>query len=84
MENNQQYIEFLEKVIEDLRKAPVEGLCVLTKFPGNHVGVNTHNVNMMDKISFAGVLQQDATLDMLKANKLVAEKAPEKEEPQSL
>jgi hypothetical protein len=26
---------------------------------------------MMDKISYAGLIQQDATLDMLKANKLV-------------
>ena len=31
----------------------------------------------MDKITYAGVIQQDATLDMLKANKLVK---PETEE----
>ena len=79
MENiyTKDYAEFMEEVLQAMVQLPVEGICIITKLQGGGVFTNYFKSNMMDKISYAGIIQQDATLDMLKANKLVK---PETEE----
>ena len=79
MENiyTKDYAEFMEAVLQAMVQLPVEGICIITKLQGGGVFTNYFKSNMMDKISYAGIIQQDATLDMLKANKLVK---PENEE----
>ena len=79
MENiyTKDYAEFVEEVLHAMVQLPVEGICIITKLQGGGVFTNYFKSNMMDKISYAGIIQQDATLDMLKANKLVK---PETEE----
>ena len=69
--------EFMEEALQAMVQLPVEGICIITKLQGGGVFTNYFKSNMMDKISYAGIIQQDATLDMLKANKLVK---PETEE----
>lgn len=73
MENiyTKDYAEFMEEVLQAMVQLPVEGICIITKLQGGGVFTNYFKSNMMDKISYAGIIQQDATLDMLKANKLV-------------
>lgn len=71
------YAEFMEEALQAMVQLPVEGICIITKLQGGGVFTNYFKSNMMDKISYAGIIQQDATLDMLKANKLVK---PENEE----
>ena len=65
------YAEFMEEALQAMVQLPVEGICIITKLQGGGVFTNYFKSNMMDKISYAGIIQQDATLDMLKANKLV-------------
>ena len=79
MENiyTKDYAEFMEEALQTMVQLPVEGICIITKLQGGGVFTNYFKSNMMDKISYAGIIQQDATLDMLKANKLVK---PETEE----
>jgi len=79
MENiyTKDYAKFMEEVLQAMVQLPVEGICIITKLQGGGVFTNYFKSNMMDKISYAGIIQQDATLDMLKANKLVK---PENEE----
>ena len=79
MENiyTKDYAKFMEEVLQAMVQLPVEGICIITKLQGGGVFANYFKSNMMDKISYAGIIQQDATLDMLKANKLVK---PENEE----
>ena len=79
MENiyTKDYAEFMEEVLQAMVQLPVEGICIITKLHGGAIFTNYFKSNMMDKISYAGIIQQDATLDMLKANKLVK---PETEE----
>lgn len=79
MENiyNKDYAEFMEEALQAMVQLPVEGICIITKLQGGAVFTNYFKSNMMDKITYAGVIQQDATLDMLKANKLIK---PETEE----
>lgn len=79
MENiyNKDYAEFMEEALQAMVQLPVEGICIITKLQGGAVFTNYFKSNMMDKITYAGVIQQDATLDMLKTNKLIK---PETEE----
>ena len=79
MENifTKDYAEFMEKALREMVQLPVEGICIITKLQGGGIFTNYFKSNMMDKITYAGLIQQDATLDMLKANKLVK---PETEE----
>ena len=79
MENiyNKDYAEFMEEALQAMVQLPVEGICIITKLQGGAVFTNYFKSNMMDKITYAGIIQQDATLDMLKTNKLVK---PETEE----
>lgn len=79
MENiySKDYAEFMEEALQAMVQLPVEGICIITKLQGGAVFTNYFKSNMMDKITYAGVIQQDATLDMLKANKLIK---PETEE----
>ena len=79
MENiyNKDYAEFMEEALQAMVQLPVQGICIITKLQGGAVFTNYFKSNMMDKITYAGVIQQDATLDMLKANKLIK---PETEE----
>ena len=73
MENiyTKDYAEFMEEALQAMVQLPVEGICIITKLQGGGVFTNYFKSNMMDKIFYAGMIQQDATLDMLKANKLV-------------
>ena len=79
MENifTKDYAEFMEEALQAMVQLPVEGICIITKLQGGAVFTNYFKSNMMDKITYAGISQQDATLDMLKTNKLVK---PETEE----
>ena len=65
------YAKFMEEALQAMVQLPVEGICIITKLQGGGVFTNYFKSNMMYKIAYAGVIQQDATLDMLKANKLV-------------
>ena len=79
MENiyNKDYAEFMEEALQAMVQLPVEGICIITKLQGGAVFTNYFKSSMMDKIDYAGLIQQDATLDMLKVNKLIK---PETEE----
>lgn len=79
MENifTKDYAEFMEETLREMVQLPVEGICIITKLQGGGIFTNYFKSNMMDKITYAGLIQQDATLGMLKANKLVK---PETEE----
>ena len=71
------YAGFMEETLREMVQLPVEGICIITKLQGGGIFTNYFKSSMMDKIAYAGLIQQDATLDMLKANKLVK---PETEE----
>ena len=79
MENicEKEYASFLEEVLQHLVHMPVSGICVLIKLEDGSVCSNYYNTKMMDKMVYAGVIQQDVTWDILKANN-VAGKTPDK------
>ena len=71
------YAKFLEEALQASVQLPVEGICIITKLQGGAVFTNYFKSSMMDKIAYAGVIQQDATLDMLKSNNLVKTESDE-------
>lgn len=70
---NKDYASFMEETLKGMMELPVEGICVVTKLKGGAMFANFFNSKMMDKIAYAGIIQQDAMLDMLKANNYVGD-----------
>ena len=79
MENicNKEYAQFMEETLEHMVHLPVSGICVLLKLEDGTVCSNYFGSKMMDKMIYAGVIQQDVTWDILKANN-AAGKTPDK------
>jgi hypothetical protein len=74
------YASFMENVLRDMVDLPVEGICVVTKLRGGANVESYYNSSQTDKILYAGLIQQDAMIDVLKANKMLREPNPEEEE----
>lgn len=73
MENiyEKEYVSFMEEVLQHMVQLPVSGICVLMKLEDGSVCTNYFNSKMMDKMIYAGVIQQDITWEILKANNAV-------------
>lgn len=69
--NNIPYAAWLEKSLQSLVKMPVKGICIAAILDDGAVFSDYHNVVMTDKLTLAGVVQQDAMLDTLAANGLI-------------
>ena len=73
MENvcEKDYAPFMEEVLQHMVQMPVAGICVLMRLEDGSVCLNYFNTKMMDKMIYAGVIQQDVTWEILKANNAV-------------
>lgn len=63
------YASYMEQTLKEMIEMPVEGICIITKLKGGFVYTSYYNSTMMDKLVYAGLVQQDAMLDTLRANK---------------
>lgn len=70
---SKEYASFMENTLRSMTTLPVEGICIITKLNGGAIFTNYFNSSMMDKIAYAGIIQQDATIDTLRASKLLRE-----------
>jgi hypothetical protein len=66
--NNLPYAQWLEHTIKDLIDLPVKGLCLNAVLEDGSVYTAYHKISMQNKITIAGVIQQDATIETLTAN----------------
>lgn len=64
-----EYAGFLEETLKALLEMPIEGLCIIGKIQGGDTFINYYKSSVTDKILYAGLIQQDATMDMLNANR---------------
>lgn len=73
MENicEKKYASFMEEVLQHMVQMPVAGICVVMRLDDGSVCSNYFNSKMMDKMIYAGVIQQDVTWEILKANNAV-------------
>ena len=73
MENiyKKEYAVFMEKTLQTMVRMPISGICILLKLEDGSVCSDYFNSKMMDKMIYAGVIQQDVTWEILKANNAV-------------
>ena len=82
MENicKKKYAPFMEEVLQHMMHMPVSGICVLMKLEDGSVCSDYYNSGTIDKMVYAGVIQQDVTWGILKANNAVGRDAAEDNE----
>lgn len=73
-------VKFLQQTIRDISKFPTKGIAVIATSDGGEIYTSYHNVPMQDKLIISGLVQQDATLDMLAANGYLADDEDEDED----
>lgn len=73
-------VKFLQQTIRDISKFPTKGIAVIATSDGDEIYTSYHNVPMQDKLVISGLVQQDATLDMLAANGYLADDDEEDED----
>ena len=77
--NELHYAPWLENALKELVHFPVKGICMFAITENGEVYSNySDDISMVDKVTIAGLIQQDATIDVLVANKMV--KDPEEDE----
>ena len=61
MENicEKKYAPFMEEVLQHMVHMPVSGICVLMKLEDGSVCSDYYNSGTIDKMVYAGVIQQD-------------------------
>ena len=65
------YATYLEETIRDMATLPVESICIVAKLKdGGHM-MSYYNSSPTDKITIAGLIQQDALIAMMQANKWI-------------
>ena len=62
------YAAFMEETLQRMVQMPVSGICILIKSEDGSVCSDYYNSKVMDKMVYAGVIQQDITWGILKAN----------------
>lgn len=62
------YAAFMEETLQRMVQMPVSGICILIKLEDGSVCSDYYNSKVMDKMIYAGVIQQDITWGILKAN----------------
>ena len=59
------YAEWLEHSLRDIVTFPVRGIALAITTDEGDTYTNYYNVSMTDKLVISGLIQQDATLDMM-------------------
>lgn len=65
------YAQWLEETLRDISTMPVEGIAILGVLKGGETYTAYYNVPMADKLLLSGLINQDATLDMLAAQGVI-------------
>ena len=66
------YASFLEETLRDMVALPVEGICIVAKLKGGGHMMNYYRSSPVDKLTYAGLIQQDAIIATLQANKWIS------------
>ena len=76
-------VKFLQQTIRDISKFPTKGIAVVVTSETGDAYTNYHNISMSDKLVISGLIQQDATLDMLAANGFIEYEDDESEDDEN-
>lgn len=65
------FASWLEQTLHDIQEFPTRGITIAVTSDTGDTYINYYNVNMGDKILLSGLINQDATLDMMAANGII-------------
>ena len=65
------YAKWLEQSLRDISVFPIRGIALAATTEDGETYINYYNIPMADKLVLAGLIQQDATLDMMAANGII-------------
>lgn len=65
------YATWLEETLRDISTMPIAGIAILGVLKGGETYTAYYNVPMADKLLLSGLINQDATLDMLAAQGVI-------------
>lgn len=74
------YAAWLEQTLRDISEVPVSGIAILGVLEGGETYTAYYNVSMADKLLLSGLINQDATLDMLAAQGVISYEDEEEED----
>lgn len=74
------YVKWLENALQELVNLPVKGIYIHAVLEGGGVYTNPYNISMMDKITIAGLTQQDAMFEAMDNQAKRAERNEEHQE----
>lgn len=62
------YATFMEETLREMVTLPVEGICIIVKLKGGGHMMNYYRSSPVDKLTYAGLIQQDGIIATLQAN----------------
>lgn len=65
------YAKWMEQVLHDIFDLPMRGIAVVGVLENGDSYTNYYNISMSDKLVLAGLINQDATLDMMAASGII-------------
>lgn len=65
------YAQWLEETLQEITSFPVQGIVLACTLTNGDVYAAYYNIPMRDKLVLSGVINQDATLDMLAAQGII-------------
>lgn len=69
--NSIPYAAWLEKNLRDLIGTPVKSICISAVSVDGDIYRDYYKTSMVDKITIAGIIQQDAMLDSMAAHGII-------------
>lgn len=65
------YAQWLEQTLHDISELPIAGIAILGVLEGGETYTAYYNTSMADKLLLSGLINQDATLDMMAAQGII-------------
>lgn len=77
--NNTPYAQWLEQTLQSIVKLPVKGIALNVVLSDGAIYTDYYKVPALDKLTIAGVIQQDAMYDSMRINGLIKDAEEEDE-----
>lgn len=74
------YATWLEQVLHDILDLPIKGITFTGILENGDIYVKYYNTSMADKLVISGIVNQDATIDMLAAQGIIEYEEDENKE----
>lgn len=74
------YARWIENTLRDIMDFNINGIALAAIAETGETYISYYNMNMVDKLTIAGLIQQDSMMDSLKANGFISYEEDEENE----